>query len=282
MNVSQHSNICFCSINNDGVTLLRNRKFQEASVVFVNAIKELRRAIAVSSFDSSESPYCCPRCCFTKSRQGLHHSVTREDSDSTVEVCPEGHATRLSTFQQSSFSPSKTCPPARGTDEHGFESIALTDFLFSCPTTALPGITCDQLKLDRLCIILTYNLALSLDLLACSPGGEEWNYPSKSLKLYTLAFDLQNRASLKINVLHSCGMLNNMSRLYLRVGDRDSSIDCRRQLLSALVMFTERKNQPHRGMLSAEENEKQKEYLDKFWKSALSIFLTDPATAHAA
>jgi hypothetical protein len=159
-------------------------------------------------------------------------------------------------------------------------TTVVQNFMFSCPMSIPPNTSRDDISFDCLCFMMIYNLALSFDLLSWSKGDDKKQL-LLSLSFYQLAYKVKENSNLEIPLVYSCGMLNNMARLNLLLGQKDTGLRCLDGLMS-ILMYQITRNQAYGIRPDEQGNNEEIMYLEQFLNSALVAVGTASTTAEAA
>lgn len=271
------SHPCFCCINEKSVALIKSSRPREAADILASGLKLVRTTIA-SSPGSFHYRNACHPCNSTESQYELHDNVDSLEA-SRIVASPRPSSATSSQHHHSTISSQS----ADGLSADSVQqAITVRDFIFSCPMLAPSSnvTTCkNDVTYEHLCFIMIYNLALCYDLLGRGKGGTE-NDAQVSLGFYQLAYNLQESNNFEIPLVSSCGLLNNMARLYLQSGNHDAASRCLTTLMSVL-MYNVTRNQTY-GILLDESSNEESIYLAQFMNSALTNVGTESITARAA
>jgi hypothetical protein len=267
----------FCSINDIGVALLHDGHLREAADLFATSLKQIRRVMAASerSIASNVSSF---QCINTEPQNKFHDVVVHECSSSgLLAIIPQPCTPPLN--RNTGKSPLDDVAHDEDCDRDCSTTV-VQNFMFSCPMSIPPNTSSDDISFDCLCFMMIYNLALSFDLLSRSKGDDKKQL-LLSLSFYQLAYKVKENRNFEIPLVYVCGMLNNMARLNLMLGQKDAGLRCLDGLMS-ILMYQMTRNQAYGIGPDAQGNNEEIMYLEQFLNSALVAVGTASTTAEAA
>lgn len=274
---------CFCSMNAKGVDLLRAGQPEQAACILSLGLKQIKQTIKMAAMQKGTAVPTSPQeysSFFSLSCDVCHQASnetqrTQEHNQASTPLSAKASSSATMEHDKGNMLQGQPCSSSSSREDEDEKEAVL--FNFSCPIDIPSSATCNDLSVNHLSYIMIYNLALSFDGMASSNIGTN-KHARSALSFYQLANQVQsNSQEAMAPMLYSCGMLNNMARLFFRLQNKKAADECLASLTSILMYYLTRKQAQ-----GGETSEQETYYLNKFLSSASSSVLRGPPTARAA